>query len=60
MTDLTPDGAGHLHHEQLVLLEVAVQLCQNVSCLHVGLRQVLTVDCRSLQAAMPNNQSVHT
>ena len=45
MTDLTPDGAGHLHHQQLILLQVAVQLCQNVCRLHMGLSQVLAVDC---------------
>lgn len=37
-TDLPPEGRRHLHRQAAVLLQVGVQLSQNISSLHVGLR----------------------
>lgn len=62
--DLAPDCAGHLNHEDLVFFEIAIQLCQDVSSLHMGMRQILAVDCHLLNAIMHiihgHNKHTHT
>lgn len=64
--DLAPDCIGHLEQEDLIFFEVGVQLSEYVSCLDMGLGQVLAVDHYTLHANQaltlrkPSSASLHT